>query len=290
MANKQLVDDVTKEQQAMTQADVENQDSRTRIWQSLNNSYNNAIEESNKSYDQNYSAADRAALGRGMQRSSYNMQTLANINTAKAQAADRLRQNLIADYQNQLNTLEQQEYERDFNERQFAENQRQYNENMAFQQKQWEDQKAQWREEFDYNKMTSSQQIAYNYLMNMLESGDNPSDALLKQAGISRADYNQMKATPAVRSASRGSTPPPSNENPPPTPGNNDDLFDDELNDKPAAAATTSTTTKRIGVSPYTPSYKEQQQKSQGITQKVKSGVSPLLKNNNLKKVGTSKT
>jgi hypothetical protein len=40
--------------------------------------------------------------------------------------------------------------------------------------------------------------------MNMMEPGDNPSDALLKQAGISRSDYEQMKASAAAAKGKSG--------------------------------------------------------------------------------------
>ena len=237
---KQIQDDfnVTEQPQAMTAEDVNNQDSRTRLWQSLKTGYDYQKENTAQAYDQNRSAADRAALQRGMGRSSYNLQTMANIDTEKAKALTQIDQNLIADYQNRIGQLEQQEAENERWEREFAANredaawnksfqqkqadisqnnwQAEFNANRAdtawsqgmqekqfgFTQQQWEDQKAQWREEFDYNKMTSGQQIAYNYLMNMLESGDNPSDSLLKQAGISRRDYNQMKT--AAKKSGRG--------------------------------------------------------------------------------------
>lgn len=187
--------DVTKQPQAMTNEDVNNQDSRTRLWQSLKTNYDAQVEESNKAYDQNYSQAETAALKRGMGRSSYNLQTLANISTEKAKAANRLGENLIASYQSGLNTLEQQEKEDERWNQQFAyQKERDTVADRQWQQ-QFDAQKDQWKQEFEYNKMSASQQLAYNYLMNMLETNDNPSDALLKQAGISRADYQQMKAT-----------------------------------------------------------------------------------------------
>ena len=41
--------------------------------------------------------------------------------------------------------------------------------------------------------------------MNSLEKGDNPSDKLLKQAGISRKDYEQMKTKAVKTSGGRSS-------------------------------------------------------------------------------------
>lgn len=52
----------------------------------LATTYSKQKEQSAKAYAQNYSQADRQALSRGMQRSSYNNQTLANINTQSAEA------------------------------------------------------------------------------------------------------------------------------------------------------------------------------------------------------------
>ena len=190
-------EDVTKAPQATTQQDVEAQDTKTRLWQSLDTTYGAQREQSDKGYDQAIANADRQLLSRGMQRSSYGMQTLANMAQEKVKANSDIMANQIADYQNRINTLEQQE-------QQFAYQQ----ERDRIADEQWQQsfnaQQEQWKQQFDYNKMTASQQIAYNYLMNMLETGDNPSDALLKQAGISRADYQQMKATPAVKAKSGG--------------------------------------------------------------------------------------
>jgi len=178
--------DPTQQPQATTQADVEGQDARTRLWQSLNSTYGVQREQSDKNYDQAIANADRMLLSRGMQRSSYGAQTLANMAQEKVKASNDIMSNQIADYQNRLTSLEQQEQQFNYQKErdQIADQQWQ---------QQFEAQKEQWKQQFDYQKMSSEQQIAYNYLMNMMEAGDNPSDALLKQAGISRSDYNQMK-------------------------------------------------------------------------------------------------
>ena len=156
--------DVTKAKQAKNKEAVDSQDARTRIWQSLNTTYGQRTEESNRAYDLNRNAADRAALQRGMGRSSYNLATMANIDTEKAKAADRIQQELIADYQSRIGALEQQE-------------QAQKN----------------WQAEFDFNKENQQKQIAIQYINNLLQNGGTPSDDLLKQAGLSRKDYDQMK-------------------------------------------------------------------------------------------------
>lgn len=197
--------DPTKQPQATTQADVNNQDAKTRTWQSLESTYGQRIEESNKAYDQSKIAADMAALQRGMGRSSYALQTAANIDQQKATAADRIRSEMVADYQNRLGQIEQQELEN-----------KRYDEQWAYQKerdsvadKQWklqfDAQQEQFKQQFEYNKMTQEQQIAYNSLMNMLEKGDKPTDDLLKKAGISRHDYEQMKK--AVPKRTGGNSP-----------------------------------------------------------------------------------
>ena len=149
---------VTKQKQAKTNTDVNKQDARTRLWQSFNTTYNDAIKQSNKAYQQNYVDADLQAQSRGMGRSSYNNQTLANINTEKANAANRLNSEKIAAYQQALNSLEQQEQEQ-----------------------------ANWEA-----------QMAMQYIGNILATNGNASDALLKQAGLSRQDFNAMRQQQAV--------------------------------------------------------------------------------------------
>ena len=198
--------DPTKQAQATTAEDVNAQDTRTRLWQSLNNSYNAQREQSDKSYDQAISNMDTQLMKRGMQRSSYGMQTLANMGQEKIKAQNDIYNNQIADYQNRLNTLEQQEKEEEWKQKQF--DYQKERDTIADQQwqQQFDTQNEQWKQQFDYNKMTTDQQIAYNYLMNMLESGDSPSDSLLKQAGISRKDYEQMKTSVSKISGGRGGT------------------------------------------------------------------------------------
>lgn len=245
MAKK--VDDVTKEPQALTNEDVNQQDSRTRLWQSLATTYGQRTEDSNKAFDQSISAADRAAQQRGMGRSSYNLQTMANLGQEKATAADRINKELIADYQSRLSDLEAQERQEAFQREQFeyqkerdtnADQQwqmqfdygkerdtvadTQWQQQFGYQQerdkvgdtqwqksfdqsnKQWQAQfdygkerdkvsDEQWQKSFDYQDKSNQQQIALQYLNNMLQNGGTPSDDLLKQAGISREDYNQMK-------------------------------------------------------------------------------------------------
>ena len=140
--------DYTAQPQATTAADVNSQNAKTRLWQSLDYSYGRQRDESNKAYDRSISQQDNALLGRGMQRSSYGMQTLANLRNEKANAANDIYSAQIADYQNRIGQIEQQDKEDERWERQFAEGQRQFNENMGFQQSQADRSQSNWEKEF----------------------------------------------------------------------------------------------------------------------------------------------
>jgi hypothetical protein len=161
--------DVTTAAQATGPYRVDRQDARTRLWQSFDTTYNDAIRDSNRQYEQNYAQADLQAQSRGMGRSSYNNQTLANINTEKANAATRLNEQKIAAYQQALNNLEQQEQ-----------------------------QQANWQAQMDQANQQFSQQMAMQFLGNILANNGNASDALLEQAGLSRADFEAMKRQQAT--------------------------------------------------------------------------------------------
>jgi len=213
MATK--LDDFTKEKQATTQEEVDAQDARTRLYQSLGYTYGQQMEDSDKQYDKAISQQDRTAISHGMQRSSFNLQTQANLQNQKVEARNKLGAAMIADYQKQATDLEEsaanralqkeqfqatQDYnyaklaqQKELTEAQMAQNQTQFDIQQAFSEKQWEAQQAQWREEFDYNKMTDAQKIAYNYIVAAAEQGGDVSDELLARAGISREDYNAMK-------------------------------------------------------------------------------------------------
>ena len=229
---KKLEQDFTQQPQATTQADVDAQDSRTRLWQSLNYSYGDQIRNSDKSYDQAYSQADRQALSRGMQRSSYNNQTLANLSNQKIEAQNDIRAAQIADYQNRINDIEAQERQEAFQREQFeyqkaqdALAQQNWQTQMDYQQSrdavsdafnekqwqaqqdQWQAQQEQWKQEFEYSKMSSDQKLAYESIMTIIGQGNDPSDDLLKRAGLSRADVNAMKAQTPISGSSYNSKP-----------------------------------------------------------------------------------
>ena len=107
-------DDITKQAQAKTKDDVDSQDTATRLYQSLNYTYGQQQEQSDKTYDQAISQQDRTLLSRGMQRSSYGAQTLANLQNQKAKERNRLGEAMIADYQTRLSQLEEAEAARKF--------------------------------------------------------------------------------------------------------------------------------------------------------------------------------
>lgn len=212
--------DYTNQPQAVTQEDVNNQDSRTRLWQSLTHAYNKQKENTRQAYEQAFSDQSNELLNRGMQRSSYGMQSLANLRNKGVEAEKDIDAAQIADYQNRIAEIEQQENEEAWRQKEFDykvsqdelsqqnfESQFNYQKERdaisdAFQEKQWEAQQAQWREEFDYNKMSNEQKLAYETVVAIVGQGNDPSDALLKTAGISRADANAMKAK--ARSSGRG--------------------------------------------------------------------------------------
>ena len=105
--------DVTAQKQALTNTDVENQDAYTRLWQSYDTTYNSKIRDSDRAYDRNISQADNAAQARGMGRSSYALQTRANIGQEKINAQNNINSEKIAAFQQALNNLQQWMQEQD---------------------------------------------------------------------------------------------------------------------------------------------------------------------------------
>ena len=153
---KQLEEDFTKAKQATTAEDVNQQDARTRLWQSLNYTYGKQKEESNEAYDQAISQSDRQALSRGMGRSSYNIATQANLLNKKVKAQNDIGAAQISEYQNRIGEIENQEKEDERWERQFAESKRQYDETLGLQKEQFGYQKTrdaiadqQWQKQYD---------------------------------------------------------------------------------------------------------------------------------------------
>lgn len=179
--------------------------------------YERQRQESDKQYDANKSAADRQLLSRGMGRSSYGAQVLANIDTEKAkarqtisdkeqEAAQQYGVQLASELRSQNQWEQGQNYQRlrdaysdynadrSYNLTEYQTRVGQANTDRAFQYQQGRDTVAdsQWQQQFDYTKASTEQQIAYSALQAAAAAGNKGvSDDLLARAGISRQDYNQ---------------------------------------------------------------------------------------------------
>lgn len=112
---------------AQSQTDVNDMSVRDRFWDSLNYTYGQQREASDRSFAQAYSQADRQMLGRGMQRSSYGAQTLANINQQKIDAQNNIYSQQIADYERQLYQMERDQIADEQWQKEFKEGKRQFN-------------------------------------------------------------------------------------------------------------------------------------------------------------------
>lgn len=207
---------------AQSKKAVDKMSARDRLWDSLDYSYGQKREEVRKQYDRALSQTDNQMLQRGMQRSSYAGQTLANLRQQGADAVVDVYNQQIADYENRLADIEAREQEQSNWERQFAQSQQQIDWNQKFQQGQFDWQKDQaqqqfdyqkgrdsvsddqWKQSFDYQAKTADQQYAYNQIMQILQAGNTPSKDLLAKAGISMADY---KAMMKKQKSSGGGTP-----------------------------------------------------------------------------------
>lgn len=88
------------------------------------------------------------------------------------------------DYWTGMSQAENQGY---MQQQQFEEQQRQFDAQLAENQRQWDQQ-------FAYTKMSEDRKYAYNNACAILKSGKMPSDALLKQAGLSKEDAKKMMA------------------------------------------------------------------------------------------------
>ena len=177
---------------AKTRQDVDNMTRADRLYDSLNYTYGKKGEMLEQQYDKAFSQADRQALGRGMQRSSYNNQVLANINKQKIDALNDNQSAFIADYENRLGDIEEKEWEQNFQEKQFAENQRQFDTGLAWQKEQATTANNQWEMEFGANRDDTEKQLAWAYVQTALANGNVPSDDLLTRAGLTRADAELM--------------------------------------------------------------------------------------------------
>lgn len=165
-------------------------EAKKRLLDSLDYTYGRKQELSDKSYDRSISQTDNAMLSRGMQRSSYSQQVLANMAKQKIEAAGDIESEKIAAYNTGVNQLEQQERE-----------QQNWEKNYALQQESLAQQKA----ESEWNKSYADRQIAISALQAAAAAGNKKvSDDLLKRAGISRQDYNQWIKSSGKKSSSGG--------------------------------------------------------------------------------------
>ena len=197
---------------ARTKTDVDNMSATDRLWDSMNYTYGLAREDLAKQYRQAVSQTDRSLLGRGMQRSSYGAQTVANLQQEGLKQQENSWNQQIADYENRLQDVEQQDWQRQFQEKQFDEGVRQYNQNFAYQQGRDTVTDKQWQMAFDQGNTDNDRSLAASYVNAIIGNGQMPTDDLLNRAGLSREDAQLMLAQ-AQASGGGGTTPKP-NPNP----------------------------------------------------------------------------
>ena len=123
---------------AQNRNDVDSLNVRDRVWDSLNYSYGKRGEEIEKQYNKLASQTNNSLLSKGMQRSSFGAQTVANIGKQMVDARGQNASDLIADYENRLYQVEQDEREQANWEKQYLESVRQYNEEMAERKRQFD--------------------------------------------------------------------------------------------------------------------------------------------------------
>lgn len=111
---------------AQNRPTVDQMSVRDRLWDSMNFTYGQQRRASDQNYANAISQQDRQALARGMQRSSYNAATQANMRNQQIQAQNDIWAQQIADYERQLYQIDRDEIADQQWERQFAENVRQF--------------------------------------------------------------------------------------------------------------------------------------------------------------------
>lgn len=201
---------------ARTQQDVLDMTAAERLWDSMNYTYGTKREDIAKQFEQAYSKADNQLLSRGMQRSSYGAQTLANLQREGIRAQEDNWNTQIADYENRLQDIEQQEWQRGFQERQFNEGVRQYEQNFNYQQGRDAVTDSQWQQAFDQDKGNNDRSLAASYVKALIGKGQMPTDDLLARAGLSKEDAQRLLglnggAAAAATAGSSGPTKPKTN-------------------------------------------------------------------------------
>ena len=123
---------------AQNKKDVDSMNVRDRLYDSLSYTYGKRGEDIEKQYNKLTSQTNNSLLSRGMQRSSYGAQTAANIGKQMVDALGQNASDLIADYENRLYQVEQDEREQANWEKQYQESIRQYNEELAERKRQFD--------------------------------------------------------------------------------------------------------------------------------------------------------
>lgn len=142
---------------AKNREEVEAQTAPDQMWESMSNQYDQQAKQIQQAYDRTYSQADNQLLSRGMGRSSYGANVLANIGKQGVDAQTENHNNLIAAYQNWLANYNTQQ------------------------------------EQFQWQKDSADRQIALQFVNQIAARGGKPSDELLAKAGLSRSDFNAFK-------------------------------------------------------------------------------------------------
>lgn len=160
-----------------TRADIDNMSARDRLWDSLEYTYGKKRENSDKSFAKQISQQDRTMLGRGMQRSSYGAQTMANLRKEAVRASNDIYDEQIADYENRIYQIERDEKSDEQWQKQFDESQRQFNENMGFQKSESARQQGNWEKEFaETQKQNATQNSQWQQTFNYQQGRDAVAD------------------------------------------------------------------------------------------------------------------
>ena len=163
--------------EAKSKTDVEKMDKRQRKWDSLTDTYDKKRKSTAEQFAKAYSQADRQALSRGMQRSTQNSQTLANLSKQGVDAQGDIDSEQIAAYENWLSEEEQRELENERWERQFAANREDAAWNKDYQQQtlDWSKEQFQKGNEFtaEQNQLSRDLQERLQQANQTWQSGEN---------------------------------------------------------------------------------------------------------------------
>lgn len=174
---------------------------RDDLWESLEYTYGKKREKSDREYDQLASRTDRQMLSRGMQRSSYGAQTLANVGRQKIEAQGDIYDAQIADYHDRVTQLERDEQQQENWEAQFDETRRQYDTNLAYQRERAAVQDTQWQKSFEENarqfneNLASNERIAAGHDATSIATANISAQASMYSADTSRAIAQMQDAT-----------------------------------------------------------------------------------------------